>query len=507
MRGRALAATLLLLVASTCARATIWERPLGPYGVFRVDLPSGWTAKLQEPDAAGGRAIAITPPTGVPLLLLVSTFPLPDNVADTLLEDGARSTVARLQSIAEEPALEAKRFEGAISRGFYVSATDRRVREPTAQNFKYGIQGHLVTGRLFATFSVFTNLPSGAERDRALEIVRAAWHEPTTMPVLDNKGTVSLALPDRAWRLLVDLPGFAFEPRQSLPAQQGVRLAGSNASTGMNVTAFLQAAVRGRTAVDYREQVWARIQPTGPFTDVRRSERDGMALLERTFPGPAGLRIDQRHVNAHVVRDGVWLDVHLSKPRYTTADDALFDAIIRTVRFANKGIADVDYDAAVLRLEPSTALAYFGRASVYFKHREYDKAIADFTQVVRLEPDFAGSYKGRALAYRRKGELDRAVADYDQIIRLEPNETLGYFGRGSIHQERGELDRAIADFDDVIRLDPKHAFAFEQRGRAYEHKGERDKAIADYRMVLALVTMGPLHQRAREGLTRLGASP
>ena len=288
MRGRALAAILLLLVASTCARATIWERPLGPYGVFRVDLPSGWTAKLQEPDAAGGRAIAITPPTGVPLLLLVSTFPLPDNVADTLLEDGARSTVARLQSIAEEPALEAKWFEGAISRGFYVSATDRRVKEPTAQNFKYGIQGHLVTGRLFATFSVFTNLPSGPERDRALEIVRAAWHEPTTMPVFDNKGTVSLALPDRAWRLLIDLPGFVFEPRQSLPAQQGVRLAGSNASTGMNVTAFLQAAVRGRTAVDYREQVWARIQPTGPFTDVRRSERDGMALLERTFPGPAG---------------------------------------------------------------------------------------------------------------------------------------------------------------------------------------------------------------------------
>ncbi len=225
------------------------------------------------------------------------------------------------------------------------------------------------------------------------------------------------------------------------------------------------------------------------------------------FPGPAGLRIDQRHVNAHVVHDGVWLDVHLSKPRYTPQDDALFDAIIRTVRFANKGIADVDYDAVVLRLEPSTALAYLGRAGVYFKHREYDKAIADFTQVVRLEPDFAGSYKGRALAYRRKGELDRAVADYDQIIRLEPNETLGYFGRGSIHQERGELDRAIVDFDDVIRLDPKHAFAFEQRGRAYEHKGDRDKAIADYRMVLALVTTGPVHQRAREGLTRLGASP
>ena len=138
------------------------------------------------------------------------------------------------------------------------------------------------------------------------------------MPVLDNKGTVSLALPDRPWRLLIDLPGFTFEPKLSLPAQQGVRLAGANAGAGMNVTVFLQAAVPGRTAVDYREQVWARIQPSGPFTDVRRSERDGMALLERTFPGAAGLRIDQRHVNAHR-RVTAWLDVHLSKPRYTPA--------------------------------------------------------------------------------------------------------------------------------------------------------------------------------------------
>jgi hypothetical protein len=61
----------------------------------------------------------------------------------------------------------------------------------------------------------------------------------------------------------------------------------------MNVTAFLQAAAPGRSAVDYREQVWARIQPSGPFIDVRRSERDGMALLERTRAGAGFRRILQ----------------------------------------------------------------------------------------------------------------------------------------------------------------------------------------------------------------------
>ena len=84
---------------------------------------------------------------------------------------------------------------------------------------------------------------------------------------------------------------------------------------------------------------------------------------------------------------------------------------------------------------------------------------------------------------------------------------MGYFGRGSLHHERGDLDRAIADYDDVVRLDPKHVLAYEQRGRAHEQKGERDRAIADYRMVLALVSAGPAHQRARDALARLGASP
>ena len=504
MHRRALAIFLLLSTAGA-ARAAIWEQPLGPYGTFRLDVPSGWTARLQGPDAPGGRAVAITPPGAAPLLVLVSTYPLPDNAAAALLDDGARSTVARLQRVAEETALVPRWFETPIGRGFYVSVTDRRVAQPTAGDFKYGIQGQLVTGRVFATFSIFTNLASGPEREQALEMVRAAWHEPSAMPVPDNGGTVSLALPDRAWRLLIDLPGFTFGPKQSLPAR--ARLAGANASTAMNLSVFLEAAAPGRTAVDYREQLWARTKSTGPFIDVRRSERDGMALLERTFPGAAGVRIDQRHVNALVVRDGVWLDVHLSKPRYTPQDDPLFEAIIRTVRFADKGIADLDYDAAVLRLEPSTSLAYLGRAGVHFKRGDYDKAIADFSQVVRLQPDFAGSYKGRALAYRRKGELDRAIADYDQIVRLEPNNTLGYFGRGSLHHERGDLDRAIADYDDVVRLDPKHVLAYEQRGRAHEQKGERDRAIADYRMVLALVSAGPAHQRARDALARLGASP
>ena len=231
-----------------------------------------------------------------------------------------------------------------------------------------------------------------------------------------------------------------------------------------------------------------------------------MALLERTFPGAAGLRIDQRHVNAHIVHDGVWLDVHLSKPRYTPAGRRAVrcDHPHGSLRQQGDRGRGLRRGRAPPRADDGLGLSR-ARRRLFQSIGEYDKAIADFTQVVRLEPDFAGSVQGprpRLSPQGRARSGDRRLRS-DHPAGAERD--LGYFGRGSIHQERGELDRAIADFDDVIRLDPKHAFAFEQRGRAYEHKGDRDKAIADYRMVLALVTTGPVHQRAKKALGALGA--
>jgi hypothetical protein len=90
--GRVLAAAFLL-VASTSARAAIWELPLGPYGVFRLDVPSGWTAGPRS--GFSGRDIAITPPQGVPLILLI-TPTASKNIPDTLSEVDVRRVVTGL---------------------------------------------------------------------------------------------------------------------------------------------------------------------------------------------------------------------------------------------------------------------------------------------------------------------------------------------------------------------------------------------------------------------------
>jgi len=63
----------------------------------------------------------------------------------------------------------------------------------------------------------------------------------------------------------------------------------------------------------------------GARQDVKRSERGNMALLETFVPSYKGQQVNQKSVNAYLVRDGVWIDVHLSKVGFKDADMALYE--------------------------------------------------------------------------------------------------------------------------------------------------------------------------------------
>ena len=112
----------------------------------------------------------------------------------------------------------------------------------------------------------------------------------------------------------------------------------------MVVSAFLEPAQPGWTAVDYRE--WScseKKKLEGPRRtrfcqiDVARAERDGIALLEYKVEVdvPEGAPVDsltQTNRHAFLVRDGVWVDVHLSKMGFEPADAALFDTVLDSIR-------------------------------------------------------------------------------------------------------------------------------------------------------------------------------
>jgi tetratricopeptide (TPR) repeat protein len=69
--------------------------------------------------------------------------------------------------------------------------------------------------------------------------------------------------------------------------------------------------------------------------------------------------------------------------------------------------------------EVSTALN--NRGNAYYDKKDYDRAIADYSEALRLDPQFALAFYNRSLAYRDKGDKDRAIDDYVQAILLDPS--------------------------------------------------------------------------------------
>ncbi len=112
---------------------------------------------------------------------------------------------------------------------------------------------------------------------------------------------------------------------------------------------------------------------------------------------------------------------------------------------------------------------------------------------------------------------DASIAGCTDVIQStgqESNEgfAMAYYKRGDAYLHNGLYDQAIADETQAISLKPDFADAYDSRGLIYEKQGQRDQAIADYRMALKLAADHPASKAsvansARQGLTRLGATP
>ena len=149
-----------------------------------------------------------------------------------------------------------------------------------------------------------------------------------------------------------------------------------------------------------------------------------------------------------------------------------------------------DYSEAI-RLDPNYANAHLNRAVLLADHGEIDRAMPDFDAAIRLEPTAKLSYVNRAAAYKIKGDWDRAIGDYSEAIRLDPNDAQPVFNRGLAYFSKRDCAHAIGDFTEAIRLEPRASGAFTMRGRCRHPEGDFDQAITDFTAAIRLTPRDP----------------
>ncbi len=126
------------------------------------------------------------------------------------------------------------------------------------------------------------------------------------------------------------------------------------------------------------------------------------------------------------------------------------------------------------------AVALLIRGDSLAAKRDYNAAIAAYSDGLKADPDNVRNLEGRGIAYANTGQEELAMADYNAALQKRPNYAAPYNSRGVLHLRKGALQSALDDFSAAIRLAPKYALAYANRARVETMTKDYDAALADF---------------------------
>lgn len=160
----------------------------------------------------------------------------------------------------------------------------------------------------------------------------------TPAPAEAASQPLGLTVPNAAWVMLV--PGRAFEMKQQKVKPDGTAayFMMSDPETHVNLSFFIEPIQKCSTAVACRDWAWKAEQTRlSGIEGVKESEIGDAAVVEYLQPFLAKIRIDQKNMHAYWVKDGYWIDAHISMVAFKESDRDRFVELVRAIEFAPKG--------------------------------------------------------------------------------------------------------------------------------------------------------------------------
>ena len=121
---------------------------------------------------------------------------------------------------------------------------------------------------------------------------------------------------------------------------------------------------------------------------------------------------------------------------------------------------------------------YMGEGIAYYRAAQYNEAKFSFTCIIRvIDPGYQPAYLGRAAVYERLRDFDRALDDYNNSLQINPASVAARNNRGIVLTIIGDYDTAAADFERAMSEDASYLPAYNNRSIIYSLQGDYDAAI------------------------------
>jgi hypothetical protein len=141
-----------------------------------------------------------------------------------------------------------------------------------------------------------------------------AKNQSPTFPGLDlyGNGDIKLTVPNFKWELNIKLKDFKYEEYTLNPELNGRYFRASNEKDHMLITIFMEYDPKFSNANEYRNHIWNRISRMPEnIVDTSTYEKGILLMSQYTIQKNKGIEINQKHLNAYLVRDNMCIDIHI----------------------------------------------------------------------------------------------------------------------------------------------------------------------------------------------------
>jgi hypothetical protein len=333
-----LASLALGLAMLTAARAAEIRMPLRGHGTLVFDAPEGWTATASR-DLSRPPTIVFSPSDASRFqVLLTAGWPAsgkPPNASRDQLHRAAASRAEALKPQSVEGSVQVADFDGVPVYGSYYTSTDRA---PKPGEYTYLVQGMAALDELVMSFTVLSNDGHEAVERAALQMIKTVKHDPNGPPAAivwpSERVTVTprgevIELSVSASKLALQVPARVWSPAPIPPAQPryfDLR----DADRKLMLTGWFEPEDRFTSVKDVFESnhtdkgpmaaKQVRYASIGPWQTVSYD----LTLGSTSF----------RHMHAHRVQAGSWIELHLSCSNGQASDeqDKLLTEAVRSVQ-------------------------------------------------------------------------------------------------------------------------------------------------------------------------------